>query len=367
MSSSDDKDSELSIVIPVYNSQAQLDSLLNRLIKLFKSEKIEIVIVDDGSAIPISINKNYLKKENFSFCLIRHQTNKSLFQARLTGIMNSSGRFITSIDSDDYLTLFRWKEIRKKFETIPKLDIYSFPIFIGRFAFGSDLWEEVCPYGPTMKVGHFEVWEFYTHNRHWNFVGKIYRSSFLKKVTTSLDKSLYVNFAEDFLLTSNIFYSARGFFFEDGLAQYHYSVNSDSITKKTLTLAEIDNKLSQYRSVSEQLILLEEEESFSVEERENLLLLWRKNLIWLLSSIPLEYLRQEVVLGEIAKIFSLTSTETKRILSQHIYDLEDRKKLNSLVKTISHRLAPTFSRRRCILNMLKRAVVGLQRTRSSKL
>ena len=89
----------LSIVIPVFNEEQYLNKLFLDLKQFFNQEDIEIIVVNDGSN-----DKNTLKilKEMKDVCLI-HQINKGLPSARNAGIRKSTGKYITFLDSDDWI------------------------------------------------------------------------------------------------------------------------------------------------------------------------------------------------------------------------------------------------------------------------
>lgn len=92
----------ISIVIPVYNVELYIErcihSILNQSYKDF-----EIILVDDGS--PDGCGKicdEYSKR--YKFIRTIHKENAGLGFARNTGIEYATGKFITFIDSDDYIT-----------------------------------------------------------------------------------------------------------------------------------------------------------------------------------------------------------------------------------------------------------------------
>ncbi len=93
---------KLSVIIPCYNSEKFLreclDSLVNQSLK-----DIEIICVNDASSDKTSeILEEYSKKDG-RIKLISHEKNQGLSAARNTGILNSTGEFISFVDSDDYV------------------------------------------------------------------------------------------------------------------------------------------------------------------------------------------------------------------------------------------------------------------------
>lgn len=95
------KEDLISIVIPVYNVEKYikkcLESVLNQTYK-----NLEIIIVDDGSPdLCPKICDEYAKKDNR--IRVIHKENGGLSDARNVGILHSTGKYITFIDSDDWV------------------------------------------------------------------------------------------------------------------------------------------------------------------------------------------------------------------------------------------------------------------------
>ena len=96
-----EKNDLISIVIPVYNVEQYLskciDSILNQTYK-----NLEIILVNDGSPDRCpEICEEYRLKDNR--IKVINKENGGLSDARNVGIDNSSGNYVTFIDSDDYI------------------------------------------------------------------------------------------------------------------------------------------------------------------------------------------------------------------------------------------------------------------------
>lgn len=91
----------LSIVIPVYNSESKLQRCLDS-VRNQTYRNIELILVDDGSPGPIK--KLMTLPENSDIIFHSHESNKGLFQARLTGSLKARGDFIAFLDSDDFVS-----------------------------------------------------------------------------------------------------------------------------------------------------------------------------------------------------------------------------------------------------------------------
>ena len=92
---------EISIIVPVYKVEEYLpqciDSILAQTFTNF-----ELLLVDDGSPDRCGeICEEYAGKD--TRIRVFHQANAGLSYARNTGLMNARGRYVTFIDSDDYV------------------------------------------------------------------------------------------------------------------------------------------------------------------------------------------------------------------------------------------------------------------------
>lgn len=90
----------MSIVMPVYNTEKYIKNTIERVITQSIFEKLELIIIDDGSSDRSSIIcKEYSKKyENIKYKRIN---NSGVSIARNYGIDMAQGEYITFLDSDD--------------------------------------------------------------------------------------------------------------------------------------------------------------------------------------------------------------------------------------------------------------------------
>lgn len=104
---------KLSVIIPVYNTEKYIQKCLDSIASQTMKD-LEIVIVNDGSKDDSEniinqwiennkdINVKYLKKEN-----------GGLSDARNLGVENASGKYISFVDSDDYLEKDLYKNLEQ--------------------------------------------------------------------------------------------------------------------------------------------------------------------------------------------------------------------------------------------------------------
>ena len=98
----DEKNRELSIIIPVYNVESYLEECLESIPLISLGNQIEIILVNDGSTDnSLSICQTYsIKYPNIKLI---SQKNQGLSEARNTGIKNAQGKYLLFLDSDDFL------------------------------------------------------------------------------------------------------------------------------------------------------------------------------------------------------------------------------------------------------------------------
>ena len=92
----------VSIIVPIYNVEKYLEKCIISLInQTYKN--IEIILVNDGSPDnSLDICKKYqLKDERI---VILDKSNGGLSDARNYGIERAKGKYITCVDSDDYVS-----------------------------------------------------------------------------------------------------------------------------------------------------------------------------------------------------------------------------------------------------------------------
>lgn len=90
---------DVSVILTLFNSRnffrRALDSVLNQTYK-----NLELVIIDDGSTDETETELFPLLKENQNFKYIRHSNRKHPLSLN-TGLINSTGKYISLLDSDD--------------------------------------------------------------------------------------------------------------------------------------------------------------------------------------------------------------------------------------------------------------------------
>lgn len=115
------EDRLLSVIIPVYNCEKYIEECLDSIISQ-KYTNLEIVVVNDGSTDnSLKICERYRLKD--PRIKIINQKNKGSVAARKAGLKNSSGKYITFVDGDDYVESDLYSLIM---ENIDDADVFAF-------------------------------------------------------------------------------------------------------------------------------------------------------------------------------------------------------------------------------------------------
>ena len=90
----------LTICIPAYNAQGAIDRCLESVTtQVF--DDYEVLIVDDGSDVPLELGSGELEKIDACRIKVVRQENGGTYAARQRGISEARGRYIFCVDADD--------------------------------------------------------------------------------------------------------------------------------------------------------------------------------------------------------------------------------------------------------------------------
>ncbi|MBS6642769.1 MAG: glycosyltransferase family 2 protein [Clostridiaceae bacterium] len=92
----------ISVIVPVYNVAAYLERCVDSIIAQTYSP-LEIILVDDGATDNSGEICDAYEKKHPDLIKTVHQVNKGLSGARNTGLSYVHGKYITFVDSDDWL------------------------------------------------------------------------------------------------------------------------------------------------------------------------------------------------------------------------------------------------------------------------
>lgn len=97
----DNSNELVSIIVPIYNTQKQLEKCIESLLKQTYTH-LEIILINDGSTDnSLNICKNFQKKDKR--IILKSVNNGGVSKARNIGLDIATGNFILFVDSDDYI------------------------------------------------------------------------------------------------------------------------------------------------------------------------------------------------------------------------------------------------------------------------
>lgn len=116
---------QISVIIPVYNTARYLSTCLNSVIGQSFND-LEIILIDDGSTDGSEkICDEYAKKDKR--IRVIHKKNEGVSIARNTGLDNATGKWISFVDSDDFLEKNTYQNIFIELEqNNPDLFIFNY-------------------------------------------------------------------------------------------------------------------------------------------------------------------------------------------------------------------------------------------------
>lgn len=235
---------EISIIVPVYNVEEKieicLDSVLNQEFKDF-----ELILVDDGSTDgSYKICEKYAKED--SRIVLIHKENGGASAARNEGLKVAKGKYISFLDSDDYVSP---TSLKRMYEAIKETDSQ---LVIGGYYFEKEgeMQENYCELDDIRDNDEFKerfpyLYEKFFINPLWNklFVRNLIKKEFRTEMNLGEDLAFnleYMKNIDKVAIVKNI--------------GYHYIINkSGSLTSIyrenavsiAVLLAKITNKFCE--------------------------------------------------------------------------------------------------------------------------
>lgn len=219
---------KVSVIIPVYNSEAYLEEAIESVLKQ-NLNYVEIILIDDGSTDK-SLDICYSYSNKHDNINVISQKNLGPGAARNKGIEVAKGEYVTFLDSDDLIH----KNIFKKVYSILK-ETQS-DIFIGNILCFDDVRQWHLPYMKKvflncrkMKVGNAD--EMSEINYTPSVCNKWFKLSMLKKNNILFNENIKVG--EDLLFTQKSYISAKKIVTKD-IDIYNYRIiKKESLVKKS--------------------------------------------------------------------------------------------------------------------------------------
>ncbi len=168
---------KLSIIIPIYHTQATLKRCIKSIL-IQPITNYEIILVDDGSPDDCPhICDEYAKL--YQHISVIHKSNGGLSDARNAGINKANGEYITFIDSDDTLQEDTLRQLMAELIKYSHIDILEYPVLE---RYGHPHRQHLLSFIPHEYNNSIEYWlqeKAYNHTYAWN---KIYKRDLFKHI-----------------------------------------------------------------------------------------------------------------------------------------------------------------------------------------
>lgn len=226
---------EISVIVPCYNSSTYIENCLGML-QTQTFSNFEVICVNDGSTDnTLELCRNFAGNDN-RFKII-NQENRGLGGARNTGINLSNGKYITFVDSDDWIVPDYLKILWERAED-QGLDIVD--------AFHTILL-------PAGKVRTTRDWAHNNNEKHWLYIFAGHAPSnsccrFFKK-SLIVDNNLFFpenRIHEDLVFTYRAYYHAKSTTTVEK-PLYIWNMRSGSLSR-SFTIRHLYDLLSNIRS-----------------------------------------------------------------------------------------------------------------------
>lgn len=112
----------LSVVVPIYNSENYIHKCVQSVLSQ-TFQDFELILVDDGSTDRSPQICDEIAINNSKVSVIHHDKNQGLLNARYTGAKNARGRYLTFVDSDDYIDSNYYEEFANVLSCYPEIDV----------------------------------------------------------------------------------------------------------------------------------------------------------------------------------------------------------------------------------------------------
>ena len=137
---------KLSVIIPFYNMGNTIKETLTS-ISSIEYDNYEVLVINDGSTDPQSINEINNLQGSFKFRLI-NQLNQGLSSARNKGVEEATGEFIAFIDADDKVDSKFYKKAVSLLQL--KQNIYFVGSWVNYFENSTGIWPSFTPEFPYL-------------------------------------------------------------------------------------------------------------------------------------------------------------------------------------------------------------------------
>lgn len=243
----------ITVIVPVYNAEKYLakciDSILSQ--ELGQGDSIEIILINDGSTDNSREICDFYA-DTYSNIRIVHKKNERVSSARNTGIRMANGRYISFIDSDD------WVEHKMYLCMSKKLKKYDLDFVMCDFIRKGSIEEPVTQ---NIESGFYnkekiesEIFNKLIMYDDINLPANVSNCTCIFNKKFLLENDIFydedIHYCEDLLFGTKTMYYAKKIYYLKGYYFYNYFENSNSTTRsynynKWVNYLKINTRLNE--------------------------------------------------------------------------------------------------------------------------
>lgn len=238
----------LSVTVPCYNSQSYMKRCIESL--LVGGDRLEIIIVDDGSTDDTAAIADDYAKRYPDICRAIHQENGGHGEAVNTGLRNATGVFFKVVDSDDRVNkeaFFKLLDIMSK----SVLEGDRLDMLISNYVYDKQgaKHKKVMRYATVLPTDTYFTWEDIGHFRQTQYIlmhSVIYRTELLRESNLELPRhTFYVDnlFVFEPLPNVKVMYYADVNFYWYFIGRDDQSVHEDVMIRRLDQQLRVNNMM----------------------------------------------------------------------------------------------------------------------------
>lgn len=224
---------KISIIVPSYNAnETIIDTLGSIISSTNRDNDYEIIVIDDGSDVPIEpiLNNQFSKYITTGTIKYRYQANAGVSAARNAGLDLAIGEYITFCDADDLVSINYLTYLLELIEEDIDADIYEFSLTTFKGKKNETINKSSVTFSQKGLSDSSESLKNSIYAFTWLIMCRLVRSSLAKSV--KFDEN--IRYCEDLIYLFNL-YSKSKKVYNTGEYLYLYRMgHSSAITKVTV-------------------------------------------------------------------------------------------------------------------------------------
>lgn len=219
----------ISIIVPVYNTEKYLCRCLDSIVVQTYSN-LEIILVNDGSTDKSGkICEQYAQRDER--IKVIHQENKGQAAARNAGVNAATGKYISFVDSDDYIAINMFESL------LEAIKLHQGKV-AGCQSTSNSMELGKCEEEYSAIVDKKYSFEYFASKVSWAVMGYLFQACIWNDIRFS-EGRVY----EDALIFPQLIERISCWFFIPDKLYFYNSTNMDSTTRSELSLKRLEDAL----------------------------------------------------------------------------------------------------------------------------